>query len=91
MFFCVVDSRELRKCLMFVIEEYTLLNLLYAPDGSFLAQLQDYLSRVEDMAHILVWTKGNGKRNALSVDLIELPHLGVSFARRTDSTGTSRL
>jgi hypothetical protein len=43
------------------------------------------------MAHILVWTKGDGKGNALSVDLLELPRLGVSFARRVDSSGTSRL
>lgn len=43
------------------------------------------------MSHILVWTKGDGKGNAVSVDLIELPRLGVSFARRADSTNTSRL
>lgn len=77
--------------LTLVTGEYTLLNLLYSPEGSFLAQLREYLVRVEDMSHILVWTKGDGKGNALSVDLIELPRLGVSFARRVDASGTSRL
>jgi hypothetical protein len=33
--------------------EYTLLNLLYAKQGSFLYELADYLLRVEDMSHIL--------------------------------------
>ncbi len=40
------------------IGEYTLLNLLYASEGSYLAQLRDYLSRIEDMPYILVWTRG---------------------------------
>jgi hypothetical protein len=71
--------------------EYTLLNLLYAPEGSYLAQIRDYLIRVEDMPHILVWTKGDGKGNAVGVDLIELPRLGVSFVNRTDASGISRL
>ena len=35
--------------------EYTLLNLLYAKQGSFLAELADYLLRVEDMSHILLF------------------------------------
>jgi hypothetical protein len=32
--------------------EYTLLNLLYAKHGSFLAELAEYLLRVEDMSRI---------------------------------------
>lgn len=43
------------------------------------------------MPHILVWTKGDGKGNAVSVDLIELPRLGVSFTSRTDAAGVTRL
>lgn len=67
------------------------MNLLYAAEGSYLQQLRDYLARVEDMPHILVWTKGDGKGNAVSVDLIELPRLGVSFTSRTDAAGITRL
>ena len=88
---CFLPPRFPLFSLTFVVGEYTLLNLLYAAEGSFLAQLRDYLSRVEDMAHVLVWTKGDGKGNALSVDLIELPRLGISFARRVDSSGASKL
>lgn len=71
--------------------EYALLNLLYVPEGSYLAALRDYLVRVEDLPHILVWTKGDGKGNAVNVDLIELPRLGVSFASRVDASGASRM
>lgn len=74
-----------------IIGEYTLLDLLYAPDGSYLSELRDYLARIEDMPHILVWTKGDGKGAAVNVDLIELPRLGISFANRIDSAGVGRL
>lgn len=37
----------------------TLLSLLYLPDTGFLAEIADYLFRMEDMSHILVWTKSD--------------------------------
>lgn len=36
--------------------EYLLLDLMYAPKGSALATLAEFLVRLEDLSHCLVWT-----------------------------------
>jgi len=61
--------------------EMTLINMLHLGTSGFLAELAEYLVRLEDMSHILVWTKSNvtSPKAAVSVDLIELPRLQLSF------------
>ena len=76
-----------------------LLNLLYAADNSPLAHLADFLIRIEDLSHVLVWsrtpqpnsvTAANGMN--VSIDVIELPRLQLSFvARREPGTSHTRL
>jgi hypothetical protein len=82
------EERELKSP-----EEYTLLNILYAPEGTFLSELSEYFVRIEDLTQVLVWTKGkpDGKTGECTVDLIELPRFQISFSAKTDLDGVTRL
>jgi hypothetical protein len=70
-----------------------LLNLLYAPEGSMMARLADFLVRIEDLSHILVWTKDNVRNpgDPCEITLIEFPRLQLSFFTKKDLDGKRRL
>ena len=72
-----------------------LLNALYAPAGSPLATLVEMLGRLENLAHVLLWSACAAEDGAAGeavgeVRLIELPRLRLSFDVVTKD-GTPRL
>ena len=76
--------------------DMVLLNLMYAPEGSSLTAIGELLLRLENLSHILVWTKTRvmKSKDEASIDMIELPRLRLSFAARTvmqDGRAVNRL
>jgi hypothetical protein len=66
---------------------HTLLNILTAPQNSFLKRLGMLLSRLDNLSHILVWSasKISAINSAADIDLIELPRVKISFcSKRTE-------
>ena len=61
---------------------HTLLNVLHAPGDSALGSLGKVMQRVENLGHVLVWTKGliPNPLAACSIDKVELPRLRLSFS-----------
>ena len=79
-------------------EELQLVDLLYAPPDSQLASLARTISRVENLSHVLAWTKTSGLQRRgfdivgeVVIDLLELPRLKLNFASRKDEKGVMRL
>ncbi|KAJ8602501.1 hypothetical protein CTAYLR_001253 [Chrysophaeum taylorii] len=74
-----------------------LLDLLHARRGSRLYSLASTLVRIENLAHILAWTKeAVGQHEAMpcgcpELTLVELPRLKLSFTTRLDHYGQVRL
>uniref|UniRef100_A0A0G4G6D4 ubiquitinyl hydrolase 1 n=1 Tax=Chromera velia CCMP2878 TaxID=1169474 RepID=A0A0G4G6D4_9ALVE len=72
-----------------------LVNLLYAKERTPLHSLARVLVRLEPLSHILCWTRqldydvNEGGR--LTLDLVQLPRLKLSFSARVDSQGNVRL
>jgi hypothetical protein len=67
----------------------SLLNLLLPPKASPLRRLSRLLSRLEDLSHLLVWSRANtaGTGKGLgpnAIELIELPRLRLSFRARAE-------
>ena len=60
-----------------------LLNLLHAPENSALARAAAIFSQIESIGFILAWTTSKEGED-LSVDLVELPRLRLSFAGKLD-------
>jgi hypothetical protein len=61
---------------------HTLLNLQRAGLVADLAGVRQLFNRLENLSHILVWSELDINRSdRLSVDLIELPRLNLSFRR----------
>jgi hypothetical protein len=60
---------------------YTLLNALSAPPSSLLKRVGMLLSKLDNLAHVLVWSKANvtSAHSAASIDFIELPRVKLSF------------
>jgi len=73
----------------------TLLNLLYAQNGSKLNALAKLLNKMESLSHCLVWTKSklpSGTDHvAASIDLIEMPRLQLTFFSKACPDGVTRL
>ena len=59
----------------------TLLNIRCAGSSSLLKRIGLLLSRLDNLAHVLVWSKSqlNSPMDATSIDLIELPRVNLSF------------
>jgi hypothetical protein len=64
---------------------HTLLNVLTAPPSSLLKRVGMLLARLDNLAHVLVWStsKVQSAHSAASIDLIELPRVNLSFKTRT--------
>ena len=77
------------------LSELTLVNTLYASPACKTFSVTSVLTRMENEGHILVWSKGNGAgRNAnaeVSLDLIELRRLKLSFHEKFDDNNVLRL
>ncbi len=65
---------------------HTLLNILTAPPSSLLKRVGMLLSRLDNLAHVLVWSKEELKtpHDPGSIDLIELPRVNLSFKAKTE-------
>jgi hypothetical protein len=59
----------------------TLLNVSSASPSSILKRAGMSLTRLDNLAHVLSWSSDNVRDagDALFVDLIELPHMNLSF------------
>ncbi len=69
------------------VQRLTLLNLLHASEGTALARVAAIFSQIESIGYILAWTSGT-QSGELSVDLVELPRLRLSFIGRVDGGET---
>lgn len=66
----------------------TLLNILSAPPSSLLKRIGMLLSRLDNLAHVLVWSTETVKsaHSPCTIDYIELPRVNLSFkAKATES------
>lgn len=66
----------------------TLLNVLSAPPSSLLKRLAMLLSRLDNLAHVLVWSTSDTRsaHAPSSIDIIELPRVNLSFkAKKVES------
>ena len=69
-----------------------LVNLLSSTRNDRLHRLVQILTRIEDIAHILVWSSSPPSSSALHITRVELPRLKLSFSPRLDDyTGEVRL
>ena len=66
----------------------TLLNVLTAPPSSLLHRVGMLLSRLDNLAHVLIWSKSEIKsaHDAASIDLIELPRVNLSFKAKENKS-----
>jgi len=67
---------------------HTLLNILCAPPTSLLKRVGMLLSRLDNLAHVLVWSTADVKtpHDSCSIDHIELPRVNLSFKAKTIQT-----
>ena len=67
---------------------HTLLNVLSAPPSSLLKRVGMLLSRLDNLAHVLVWSAANVKtpHDPCSIDLIELPRVNLCFKSRIEES-----
>lgn len=63
----------------------TLLNVLTAPPSSLLKRVGMLLARLDNLSHVLVWSKSDVKtvHSHATIDLIELPRVNLSFKAKT--------
>lgn len=59
----------------------TLLNVLYAARNTALQAFYDVLRRLDDLSHLLIWSKDR----SMEVDLVELPRVCLSFRMERES------
>ena len=66
----------------------TLLNVLCAPPSSLLKRVGMLLSRLDNLAHVLVWSKSQlqSAHSPASIDVIELPRVNLRFTAKTETT-----
>ena len=66
----------------------TLLNVLTAPPSSLLKRVGMLLSRLDNLAHVLVWSKSELKsaHDPATIDLIELPRINLSFKAKENKS-----
>ena len=66
----------------------TLLNVLSAPPSSLLKRIGMLLSRLDNLAHVLVWSKSTvpSPHSPASIDFIDLPRVNLRFTARTETT-----
>jgi hypothetical protein len=77
------------------LEDYNLMlvELMHARKGTPLHSLAQVFARIELLSHVLCWTtkvdyEGTG---ALTLDLVQLPRLKLTFSARVDADGTLQL
>jgi hypothetical protein len=63
---------------------YTLLNLMDSAPSSPMSLLADFLVKIENLSHVLVWTSADVQSpdQQVPIDLIEFPRLNLTFRRK---------
>jgi len=66
----------------------TLLDVLCAPPSSLLKRIGMLLSRLDNLAHVLVWSKSrvHSAHAPASIDVIELPRVNLRFTAKSETT-----
>lgn len=70
-------------------EDLVYFNPLFAPSDGPVGSLIQILTRVENLSHILFWTRASTP--GLDLHRIELPRLGLTFQERVGSDGIHRM
>jgi hypothetical protein len=79
-------------CAAVVPQDVVLHNLVSAAPGSLLRRLGDWVARLDNASHVLVWSKSRAvPGEACEVSMVELPRLKALFVPRLDSDGVVRL
>lgn len=70
----------------------TLLNIVSAPPSSLLKRVGMLLSKLDNLAHVLVWStaKVPSAHSAASIDLIELPRVNLNFKAKEFETSDGK-
>jgi hypothetical protein len=70
----------------------TLLNIVSAPPSSLLKRVGMMLSRLDNLAHVLVWSRSNvqSAHSPASIDLIELPRVNLTFKSKEFETSDGK-
>jgi hypothetical protein len=71
--------------------ELTLINVAFARSDSKFFGLLQTVSRLENASYILCWTTERDANAPVSIDLLEMPRLKLSFHEQLDADGVSRL
>ncbi|CAM9946555.1 unnamed protein product, partial [Ectocarpus sp. 8 AP-2014] len=71
------------------VDQSTLLNLLFVPDGSPMKVLAKALLRLDGLSHVLAWTRDPvlACKDPASLDFVELPRLRLRFEAKADGPG----
>jgi hypothetical protein len=66
----------------------TLLNVMSAPPSSLLKRVGMLLSKLDNLAHVLIWSTGKvqSAHSPASIDFIELPRVNLSFKAKLFET-----
>jgi hypothetical protein len=91
----VLDSDPLTEKIETNLPILTLLNVASAPPSSVLKRVGMMLSRLDNLAHVLVWSKSKvqSAHSPGTIDYIELPRVNLSFEAKDFATleGTKEL
>lgn len=73
--------------------DLTLVQMAFSKSDSKFGNLLNTMSRIENAGHILCWTLSNSINNNqnISIDLLELPRLKLSFKEKKDENDVTRL
>lgn len=71
----------------------TLLNVLSATPSSLLKRVGMLLSKLDNLAHVLAWSKSKvqSAHSAASIDLVELPRVNLSFIAKEFETPEGKI
>eukprot|EP01059_Diplonema_ambulator_P011882 TRINITY_DN2195_c0_g1_i1.p1 TRINITY_DN2195_c0_g1~~TRINITY_DN2195_c0_g1_i1.p1 ORF type:complete len:3611 (+),score=1490.67 TRINITY_DN2195_c0_g1_i1:684-11516(+) len=73
-------------------ENMVLLDLLHAAEGTPLHSLARLLMHIEDLSHVLAWTKSDYRDgDQLEITRVQLPRLKLNFTAKVDISGEMRL
>lgn len=72
-------------------DDLLLLNTLHA-SGGLLARLASWCARIENLSHVLVWSRTRGRvGEGCEVSLVQFPRLRAEFVPRIDDDGVCRM
>ena len=70
-------------------EDMELIDLMYTPKDGKRHSLAKVISRIDNIAHVLCWSRTGGEGD--SIDVVEVPRLSLTFVAIKDDAGKVRL